>query len=651
MLASNLPFIALGNKLVDSYLKSGDPDNARRVFDEMPQPHIVSWNAMISAYIRRKRSREAIGLFKEMIPRGVKPDKFTFSSILKAYSDLGLSAGGREAHGILVVLGLDAANAFVGSSLVDMYAKFGRLGDARKVYDGIYEKDVVCATALVVGYSRNGMDREAIRAFEGMVSLGVKANDFTFSSVLVSCGNLGELNGGKLIHGLMFKSGLVGRVAPQTSLLSMYSKCELIDESLKVFEEIANPNTVTWTAMIGCLVCSHEQELAFSMLQRMIRDSVVPNAFTLSTALRGCSALALFEQCKLIHGFAMKCGLDGDRFVGAALIDTYGKCGRVSMARSVFDSFPELDLVLANSMIYGYAQNGVGTEAVRLFDRVSNSSLEPNDVTFISVLSACSNAGLVEEGRRIFSHMTRNYRSRPSNDQYACMVDLLGRAGRLEEAEGLIAQAERPDKVLWRTLLGACKIHGELEMAKRAARRVLELDPGDDGAHILLSNICASLGEWDEVSRVKCVMREMRLKKEPAMTWIEVDRKVHTFMAGDDSHPKSSEIFKELEWLIEKTKELGYVPNTKFVLQEMEEVEKQKSLYYHSEKLAIAFGVLSSSDRTSNCITIFKNLRVCGDCHAWIKLVSKVVGKEIIARDAKRFHHFKDGLCSCRDYW
>ena len=549
MIVSNFPYIALGNKLVDSYLKSGDFNNARRVFDEMPPPHIVTWNSMMSSYIRYQRSREAIALFKEMIPKGTLPDEFTFSSVLKAYSDLGLTGEGRGIHGLLVLLGLDAKNAFVGSSLVDMYAKFGRLGDARNVYERIKDRDVVCSTALIVGFSQNGMDRDAIRIFGEMVNLGVKANDFTFSSVLVSCGNLGELREGKAIHGLILKCGLGCQIASQTSLLSMYSKNGLIDDSLKVFEGILNPNIVTWTAMIGCLVCNHKEELALSMLQRMIRDSVTPNTFTLSTALRGCSALALLELGKLIHGFAIKSGLDRDRFVGAALIDTYGKCGHVLMARSVFDCSPELDLVLANSMIYGYAQNGNGLEAVRLFGQVLNSSLEPNDVTYTSVLSACSNAGLVEEGRRVFSHITKNYRFGASNDHYACMVDLLGRAGRLEEAEGLITQTVNPDKVLWRTLLGACKIHGELEMAKRAATKVLELDPGDDGTHILLSNIYASLGQWDEVRSMKCAMREMRLKKDPAMTWVEVDKEMHTFMAGDSSHPKAAEIFKELERL------------------------------------------------------------------------------------------------------
>ncbi|XP_017697222.1 pentatricopeptide repeat-containing protein At5g65570 [Phoenix dactylifera] len=651
MKKAGFPYLSLGNKLVDAYLKCGAIDNAREVFDEMPKPHIVLWNAMISSYTCCRRSKEAIFLFRRMLSEGFVADEFTFSSILRAFSDLLLIAEGRGAHGRLVVLGLEAMNAFVGSALVAMYAKFGRLRDARAAYDRISDKDVVLATALIVGCTQNGEDGEAICLFGDMVNSGIKPNEFTFASVLIACGNLRELRKGMVIHGVMVKSGFESGNSSQTSLITMYSKCGHICDSLKVFRQTVNPNVVTWTAIIGCLACNQREELALSMFRSMVRDSVCLNAFTLSTVLQGCSALALFEQGKLIHACAIKIGLDTDSFVGSMLVDTYGKCGRVGMAKLVFDSLPGCDLVLMNSMINAYAQNGHGLEAVGLFDLMQDLGLEPDDATLTCVLSACSNAGLVDEGRRIFSFITNKYSFGPSNDHYACMVDLLGYAGRLKEAEELITRIKKPDKVLWRTLLGACKIHGEVEMAKRAARKVLEIDPSDAGTYILLSNIFASLGQWNEVISMKSAMRHMKLKKDPAMSWIEVDREVHTFMAGDKSHPQAEEIYKELEGLIERTKGLGYVPNTRFVLQELDELEKERSLYYHSEKLAVAFGVLSVKGKGNPSITIFKNLRVCGDCHAWIKLVAQDLGKEIIARDAKRFHHFRDGLCSCQDYW
>ncbi|KAF6160643.1 hypothetical protein GIB67_019583 [Kingdonia uniflora] len=641
---------SLGLKLIDSYLKCGGIDDARDVFDEMPQRHIVTWNSMISAYIRCKRSDEAVKLFRMTFSEDVIADEFTFSSIFKGFSDLGVLYQGREAHGRLVVLGLDIWNGFVGSALVHMYARFGKLGDARLVSDRVLEKDVVLMTALIVGYTQHGEDSEALEVFRDMVLMGIKANDFTFSSVLIACGNIADMSRGKQIHDLVIKSGFEVAIATRTSLLTMYSKCGLIDDSLKVFDGFANANMVTWTAVIMGLVNNGREESALSMFHQMIRSSINPNAFTLSSVLSACSALAMLELGREIHTIVLKEGFDRDRFVGATLMDMYGKCGNVKMARLVFDDLNEYDVVLVNSMIYGYGQSGCGEEAVRLFDQMQDSVIKPNDMTLLSVLFACSNAGLLEDGYRIFSSFKKNPKFELSIYHYSCMVDLLGRAGKLKEAETLITKVVNPDVVLWRTLLSACKIHGDVEMAKRIMVRVIELEPEDEGSHILLSNIYASTGNWADLSKLKVVIKDMRLKKNPAMSWIEIDGEVHKFMAGDTSHPRETEIDQELDNLNKDIKVLGYVPDTSFVLQDLDEKEKERSLYYHSEKMAIAFA-LSKRRNKSTCIRIFKNLRVCGDCHTWIKFVSKSVGREIIARDAKRFHHFKDGQCSCGDYW
>jgi pentatricopeptide repeat protein len=303
-----------------------------------------------------------------------------------------------------------------------------------------------------------------------------------------------------------------------------------------------------------------------------------------------------------------------------------------------------------NSMIYSYAQSGFGNEALQLFNGMKELGLQPNDVTILSVLLACNNSGLVQEGCQIFATIRNSHNIELTRDHYACMVDLLGRAGRVEDAEMLIKEVKNPDVVLWRALLSACKLHGQVEMAERALNKVLELAPGDGGSHVLLTNLYASTGNWSQVIDMKSTMRDMKFKKNPAMSWVDVDREVHTFMAGDLSHPRSREINETLEKLIEEVQILGYVPDTRFVLQDLDEEKKKRSLYYHSEKLAISFSLLMSGNKNTT-IRIFKNLKVCGDCHSWIKFVTKVIGREIIARDAKRYHHFKDGCCSCGDYW
>ncbi|XP_059624113.1 pentatricopeptide repeat-containing protein At5g65570 [Cornus florida] len=650
MTKSGFPHLSLGSKLFDGYLKCGTIVDARKLFDELPQKHVVTWNSMIAFYIRNRRSQEAISLYERMVLEGVFPDEFTFSSVFKAFSDLGLFHEGRRAHGLSVVLGVRASNVFVGSALVDMYSKFRNMRDARLVSNRVGDKDVILFTTLIVGYSQCGEDGEAMEVFENMIKEGVKANEYTFARILIACGNLEDLFQGKLIHGLLVKSGFESAVASQTSLLTMYSRCGLIDDSLRIFKRFVSPNQVTWTSLIVGLVQNSKEEIALSEFRQMLRGSVVPNSFTLSSILRACSGLAMLEQGEQIHAIVIKYGLDRDKYSGGALIDLYGKCGVVDMAKSVFDGLSELDLVPVNSMIYGYAQNGFGHKALALYNRMKDLCLEPNDVTLVGVLSACNNAGLVEEGCQIFASISSSNSIELTRDHYACMVDLLGRAGRLQEAEMLVNEVKNPDVVLWRTLLNACRTHGEVDLAERVMNKVLELAPTDEGIHVLLSNLYASTGNWNQVIKMKSTMKEMKLKKSRAMSWVDVDREVHSFMAGDLSHPNSREICETLEELIVKAKHLGYVPDTRFVLLALDEKQKESSLYYHSEKLAIAFAVWRSRDKTTS-ITILKNLRVCGDCHNWIKFISKAVGREIIARDAKRFHHFKDGLCSCGDYW
>ncbi|KAF3439182.1 hypothetical protein FNV43_RR17457 [Rhamnella rubrinervis] len=641
----------IGNKLTDAYFKCSCIVDARKLFDELPNRFIVTWNSMISYYINHRRSKEAILLYTRMVPEGVLPDEFTFSSVFKAFSELGLVNQGQQAHGLSVVLGLEVSNVFVGSALVDMYAKFGKMKDARLVSNRVMDKDVVLFTALIVGYNQQGDGGGALEVFGNMINQGIKANEYTFASILITCGNLEDLSVGKLVHGLAIKSGFESAVASQTSLLTMYARCGLIIDSLNVFNKILHPNQVTWTSLIVGLVQNDKAELALSKFREMIRSSLSPNSFTLSSVIQACSSLAMLESGKQIHTIVMKFGLDTDGYAGAALIDMYGKCGSTEMARSVFGTLIQVNVVSMNSMIYGYAQNGFGYEALKLFKKMKDLELEPNGVTILSVLLACKNAGLVDEGCQIFDSIRNNYKSiELTRDHYACMVDLLGRCGRLEEAEMLIKQVSNQDVVLWRTLLSACKIHGEVEMAERAVNEALDITPGDEGTHILMSNLYASTGNWSQVIEMKSSMREMKLKKNPAMSWVDVNTEVHTFTAGDWSHPRSREILETLENLMEKVKKLGYVPDARFVLQDFDEENKKRSLYCHSEKLALAFALWMTSDKTTS-IRIFKNLRVCGDCHSWIKFVSKVVGREIVARDAKRFHHFKEGCCSCGDYW
>ncbi|XP_010519087.1 PREDICTED: pentatricopeptide repeat-containing protein At5g65570 isoform X2 [Tarenaya hassleriana] len=614
MLKCGFPVQFSGGKLVDASLKCGEIGYARQLFDEMPVRHIVTWNSMIASCIKHGRNKEAVTMYNLMVMEGISPDEYTLSSVCKAFSELGLNREGRRCHSLAVILGLEVSNVFVGSALVDMYVKFGKTSEAKLVLNRMKEKDVVLFTALIVGCSQNGEDLEAVNLFKSMAAEGVKGNEYTYSSVLTSCGNLKDIDNGRLIHGLM----------------------------------------VTWTSLISGLVQNGREEMALTKFRRMMRSLVTPNSFTFSSVLGGCSNLAMFEEGRQIHAIVVKHGLDQDKYVGAGLIDLYGKCGCADMARSVFDSLKEVDVVSVNMMIYSYAQNSFGQEALELYKRMGDMGLEQNNVTIMSILLACKNSGLVEEGCEIFGSirgMEKNNKTVLTHDHYACMVDLLGRAGRLEEAEMLIINhVTNPGVVLWRTLLCACKIHKHVEMAERIKKKILEIAPGDEGTLILMSNLYAASGKWNRVIEMKSEMREMKLKKDPAMSWVEVDKEKHSFMAGDLSHPNSEHILETLEELIKKAKDLGYVEDKSCVFQDMDESAKERSLYYHSEKLALAFAVWRNAGKAGG-IRILKNLRVCADCHNWIKMVSTIIRREIICRDAKRFHHFKDGSCSCGDYW
>ncbi|KAK4781048.1 hypothetical protein SAY87_017154 [Trapa incisa] len=569
---------SFGHKLLDSYIKCGSIYDARRLFDEMPDRHIVTWNSMISAYTSRNRSREAVHLYERMVSEGVFPDEYTYSSLFRAFSRLGVVLEARRAHGRAVILGLETSNAFVGSALVDMYAKLGEMKVAKLVCDGVFEQDVVLLTALIVGYAQKGEDLMALEVFLDMVRKGIRPNEFTFSSTLVSCANLGDVKYGDMVHGLMTRSGYVSVVASQTSLLTMYSKFGMVEESLRVFSALEDPNIVTWTSLITGLILNGKEETSLLKFQEMIRSSIPPNSFTFSSVVRACSRLAVLDTGKQIHALATKYGLDLGNYVGATLIDMYGKCGAPDLAVLAFNALVKADLVSINSMIFSYAINGLGHEALKLFYVTKDSSsLELNEMTYLSILLACSNSGLVEEGQRIFTDLRDRTDIRLNSDHCSCMIDLLGRSGRLDEAENLLNQLENPDVVMWRTLLSACRIYREVKMAERIRSKILELSPGDEGTHILLSNLYASTSNWDKFIETKGVMKGMKLKKDPAMSWVEIDQEVHTFMAGDFPHSRSDDTLVKLEELTTKAKNLGYIPDTSFVLQDMDELNKERS--------------------------------------------------------------------------
>eukprot|EP01018_Ginkgo_biloba_P025321 Gb_09960 [translate_table: standard] len=629
------PNVVSQTALITGYAQNDRLHDARHLFDKMTERNVVSWNAMIAGYGHYKSGLEALKLFAQMRKEGMKPNQFTFSNVLSIDARSEALEHGTQVHTQIIKTGFQSG-VTVGNALINMYAKCDRIDNARNMFDKMPERDVVSGTALIAGYAQNdrinearqlfnkmvernvvswnamiagytqnGYSEEAMELFSQMQWEGSQPNQATYAGVLKACAGLEALKKGKDIHGHIIKTGFESDVFVGSALV-----------------DIANmkPNQFTFSSVISACIN--------------------PDQSTFTGMLSVCADLAALEQGRHVHAHIIKKEFDSDILVGNALISMYGKCGSIDNARQVLDKMQKRDMVSWNAMITGYAQHGNGKDALQLFKEMQQSGIKPNHVTFIGVLSACSHSGLVKEGWLYFQSMSQNHHITPRADHYACMVDLLGRAGQLDEAEDFIENMPcEPDAVVWGALLGACKIHVNLELGKHAAERLFELEPQNTAAYVVLSNICATVGRWDEVAEVRIRMKDRGLKKKPGCSWIEVKNRVYVFLVGDRSHPQTEQIHAMLEGLDAQMKAAGYVPSTYSLLHEVEQQHKGNVLYHHSEKLAIAFGLINSSPGTP--VRVFKNLRVCGDCHTATKFISEIVGREIIVRDANRFHHFK----------
>ncbi|XP_057824571.2 pentatricopeptide repeat-containing protein At4g30700 [Cryptomeria japonica] len=371
------------------------------------------------------------------------------------------------------------------------------------------------------------------------------------------------------------------------------------------------------------------------------------DSYTYNCVLQCCADNKALGEGKRVIEHMNRTGFKPDVSVNNRILELYGKCGSIQDARQVFDKMSERDSSSWNFMIAGYSYNGLAQEAMQTFGQMKEGGVRPDGNSFLGVLWACSRLGLVDEGKQYFESMSKDYGLLYSMQHYVCMVDILGRSGRLEEAEEFINKmSEKPTALVWNTLLNFCKSHGNAEMEKRVADKVAQLDT--NMAALPVSNT-GSAGERYANRGVRNNSRDMGRDTDIMKPPTPKASNVHEYRAGTLSHPQREQIYAKLDDLSGKMKEAGYVPDTRYVLHDVDEAQKEIALMHHSERLAIAFGLISTPPGTT--LRIIKNLRVCGDCHNAIKIMSKITERELIVRDAKRFHHFKDGKCSCGDYW
>eukprot|EP01018_Ginkgo_biloba_P024720 Gb_03959 [translate_table: standard] len=641
--------IYVASALVDMYVKCGEIEDACQLFSRMHKRDVVSWTAIISGHTNNGQGKEALKLFSQMQQERMKPNLFTYATVISACASIAALQQGKQLHTHIIKSGFESY-VYVGNVLVDMYANGGSMEDACHVFDAMLERDVISWTTIISGFAQHGHSDEALKFYSHMQQSGVKPNEFTFASVLKACACMVSLEQGKQVHAHTIKTEYGSTIFVGSSLVDMYAKCGIIEDALQMFSKMPKRNGVSWNSLIAGYAHNGNGEEALKLFFQMHRAGIKPSQFTFTSVAMACASLAAMGEGKQVHALLIKSGFDSQVFVASAIVDLYAKCGNIDDACQLFENMPERDAVSWNVMITGHAQHGRSKEALQLFVQMQKEGMKPDPITFVGVLSACSHQGLVNDGWHYFYSMIHDHGVIPSMEHYACMVDLLGRAGHLDEADEFVSKMPfKPGALVWWTLLGACRIHGNMELGKRVAEHLLMLEPEAAAVYVLLSNIYAAAGKWDDVAKVRQAMKDKGVTKEPGCSWIEIKNQVHTFFVGDRSHPQAKEIYAKLEELSEQMEEEGYVPDTNFSLHDVEQEQKQLSLAHHSEKLAIAFGIISTP--TCASIRIIKNLRVCGDCHMATKYISKITNRDIVVRDVNRFHHFKDGHCSCGDFW
>uniref|UniRef100_A0A7N0RD78 DYW domain-containing protein n=1 Tax=Kalanchoe fedtschenkoi TaxID=63787 RepID=A0A7N0RD78_KALFE len=594
--------VSAANKQISRYVRAGDLDSALRLFNATPFKTTVTWNSIL-AYYAEKGGK--LGDAQKLFDRIPEPDVVSCNTMLVCY----LRDSGVEA--------------------------------AREFFHKMTVKDVASWNTLVTGFARSGRMREACDLFEAMP----ERNCVSWSAMVA-----GHVEAGDLGNAEKCFSAAPESVPAWTAMISGYMKFGKVDLAEKLFWDMRVKNLVTWNAMLAGYVENCEASDALKLFRVMVELGVRPNGTSFCSVLLGISNLSALSLGKQVHQLISKSPMMEDTTACTSLISMYCKCGVLDDAWRLFVEMRRKDLVTWNAMISGYAQHGAGMKALSLFDQMKEEGNKPDWITFVAVITACNHVGLVGLGVQHFESMKTDYSVEARPDHYTCMVDLFGRAGKLDKAVELIKGMPFPPHApVFGTLLGACRVHKNVEIAEFASQNLRRVDPANAAGYVQLANAYASVNRWDQVSRVRRLMKESAVVKQPGCSWTEVGKVVHEFRSCDRLHPDLPSILEKLGELGKKMKAAGYVPEFEYALHDVGDEVKEQLLLGHSEKLAIAFGLMRTVGGVA--IRVFKNLRVCGDCHTATKYISAIEGREIIVRDTTRFHHFKDGKCSCGDYW
>ncbi|KAG6653559.1 pentatricopeptide repeat-containing protein At4g35130, chloroplastic [Carya illinoinensis] len=638
--------VYVSNTLISMYAKMGYIELAERVFGEMPVRDLVSWNAMISGYVAVGNGWSSLVCFFEMQALGMKPDRISMISALGACSLGCCLQSGKETHCQVLRCGFEL-DYMVQTSLIDMYGKCGRMDYAERLFDRISPRNIVAWNALIGGYALNFCPCDSFFCLKRMQDAdGLNPDVITMINVLPSCAQLQ----GKSVHGYALRKGLLPHSVLETALVVMYGECGALNLAERVFGQMTGSNLISWNAMLAAYVQNGWNNKALELFRGIWNQPFKSDAFTFASILPTFSELASLREGKQIHDFIIKSELGTNTFILNSIVYMYAKCGDLGTAREVFDRMLYKDVVSWNTVIMAHAIHGFGKISVQLFSKMKENGFKPNESTFVSLLSSCSISGMVDEGWEYYNSMKRDYNIDPGIEHYGCMIDLIGRTNNLELAKRFIAEIPlAPTARIWGSLLTASRNNGNIELAEFAAKHILSLEHDNTGCYVLLSNMYAEAGRWGDVERVEIHMIKEGLERTKACSVVENNGKTCRFINEDRFHAETNMIYDVLDTITRKIGEDIYVHSvSKFRPSELGK-RRANSSQKHSVRLAIAFGLIST--KLGSPVLVRKNTRICEACHSAAKKISEFTRREIIVGDSKVFHHFRDGHCSCKDYW
>ncbi|KAH6558019.1 hypothetical protein KP509_1Z081600 [Ceratopteris richardii] len=634
--------------LIDMYTKCGTFSDSQRVFDNEDEKHISIWTSMVSCYAHQLQREAVLQLFNQLQVEGVQPSSVTYLPILQVCSFPSCLGQCKRVHAYILSSRVECSLALT-NTIINMYAKCGSINYAFHVFSMMVKRDVVSWNVMIMAYVEANLIKEALALLENMQKESVTPSQSTHVSLLKGCIQLGDVELGMLVHACIMENfSQVGDFL-YGNLVAMYAKCNNLEDAHNILNHMDKPDVVSWTLLIAGYIKIGKGKEALILFQKMKKGGVEPDEVAFINSLKACGGIGALQYGKRIHEDINKSRYHISGTMKNALIEMYIKCGSLKDASDVFASREEQDILSWNLIISGYGQQGKGKQALQYFTQMQEEGMKPDATTFLAVLFACKYAGLVEKGYHYLDFMKREYAIEPAMDHYACMVDILCRAGHIDEAEDFITKMEvKPGAVVWMSLLRGCRCLGQVEIAKHAYTQIIKLNPTLPGAYSTLANIFVTAGMWNDLVKIREEMDSFQFPKQAECTYIEIENEIYMFSMVDRGHSKMKEIQMALSRLSHMMEEAGY----QFTMNKMDSMAgdmKEDCSTEHSERLAVAFGLINTSPGTPLRIT--KNLRICGDCHAAFRFISDSEGREIFARDSSGFHHFKNGTCSCGDYW